>query len=113
MIHHIRKKVFKTICILIVKFFSPKNKLTSYLFNFTKNLSSDAIYFAKYEDKKNIINFINKKIKNKNYKLYDDFERISIDENMHSVVKDLNTTGISDNFEPLLSFQEQKNLIIK
>lgn len=113
MIQHIRKKVFKIICILIVKFFSPKNKLISYLFNFSKNLSSDSIYFAKYEDKKKIINFINKKYQYENYKLYNDFEKINVDENMQSVVRDLNTTGISDNFEPLLSFQEAEEFNYK
>ncbi|MDB3982333.1 hypothetical protein N9419_02595 [Candidatus Pelagibacter sp.] len=109
MFSSIKKFFFRKICIIIVKVFSPRSKLINFIFNLSKNLSGDSIYFCKYKDKEKLISFLNKKHQIENKNLYRDFENIEIDENIKLILKDLNINGLSENFNSFISKNESEN----
>lgn len=103
-------KIFsRNFCIFIANFFSPKFKIVEYVFNISKKTASDSIYFIKYKDKEKIISFLNKNVKKNFSDLYYNLKNINVDNNMKLVLEDLNSKGISDDFNSIISEKESSD----
>jgi hypothetical protein len=110
-IKHILKLFNRNLCVILASHFSPKYRIINILFNWCKKNSHDSLFFMNYEDKKKLIKFFNEEFKIKKNTLYKDFEEIQVDNNMHSVLNDLNNQGISEKIKYEISNEEAKNFV--
>ncbi len=98
MIKKIYRKISFKMLFLTCIFFPPRFKISHKLFDFFKNQSLDLIYFASYNQKKSLLNFIKKRQKIENRLLSSTFDNEPLDNIIESVLVDLNNSGISENF---------------
>ncbi len=82
--------------IIFISNFSPKLNIINYLFNLLKKLSFEAIYFAKYSDKEKILRYLKKKQEIYQKEIDEKYSNHPINDNMGSVLEDLNYSGISE-----------------
>ena len=105
-IRNISTVFYRNLSIIFAKNFPPENRFINNLFNWCKKKSYDSLFFISYENKKKLIKYLNERSKIEKNALYKDFEKIQVDDNMHSVLNDLNHEGISEKINYDISADE-------
>ena len=108
-------KKFSTLILICLSTFSAKNKFVRFLFDFFKKNSSEFIYFISYKNKNKILNYLKQRQEIEKKELFILYKNLKVDNEMSSVLNDLNKTGISKNLniditdEEINSFVDEMN----